>query len=110
VIPQAKPQLTRATLVRQAVPKISFPQANTLWGATPKILGITNPQSPNNYGVIGPLCPLGGPAEQLGINWDWEVVEIEQAADCPPKELFYIPALLLVACIYLLQIRRKARF
>jgi TRAP transporter 4TM/12TM fusion protein len=53
---------------------------------------------------------FGGPAEQLGIDWDWEVVEIEQAADRPPKELFYIPALLLVACIYLLQIRRKARF
>jgi TRAP transporter 4TM/12TM fusion protein len=52
---------------------------------------------------------FGGPAEQLGIDWDWEVVEIEQAADRPPKELFYIPALLLVACIYLLQIRRKAR-
>ena len=49
---------------------------------------------------------FGGPAEQLGIDWDWEVVEIEQAADRPPKELFYIPALLLVACIYLLQIRR----
>lgn len=53
---------------------------------------------------------FGGPAEQLGIDWDWEVVEIEQAVDRPPKELFYIPALLLVACIYLLQIRRKARF
>ena len=53
---------------------------------------------------------FGGPAEQLGIDWDWEVVEIEQATDRPPKELFYIPALLLVACIYLLQIRRKARF
>ena len=52
---------------------------------------------------------FGGPAEQLGIDWDWEVVEIEQAADRPPKELFYIPALLLVACIYMLQIRRKAR-
>ena len=52
---------------------------------------------------------FGGPAEQLGIDWDWEVVEIEQAADRPPKELFYIPALLLVALIYLLQMRRKTR-
>lgn len=43
--------------MHQAVPKISLLQANTLWGATPKILGITNQQSPNNYGVIGPLCP-----------------------------------------------------
>ena len=52
---------------------------------------------------------FGGPAEQLGIDWDWEVVEIEQAADRPPKELFFIPALLLVALIYLLQMRRKTR-
>jgi hypothetical protein len=50
---------------------------------------------------------FGGPAEQLGIDWDWEVVGIEQAADRPPKELFYIPALLLVAFVYLLQMRRK---
>ena len=53
---------------------------------------------------------FGGPVEQLGIDWDWEVVEIEQAADRPPKELFYIPALLLLALIYQLQMRRKTRF
>ena len=29
---------------------------------------------------------FGGPAEQLGIDWDWEVVEIEQAADRPPPK------------------------
>ena len=52
---------------------------------------------------------FGGPAEQLSIDWDWEVVEIEHAADRPPKELFYIPALMLVALIYPLQIRRKTR-
>jgi hypothetical protein len=52
---------------------------------------------------------FGGPAEQLGIDWDWEVVGIEQAADRPPKELFYIPALLLVAFVYLLQMRRKTQ-
>ena len=28
---------------------------------------------------------FGGPAEQLGIDWDWEVVQIEQAADRPPE-------------------------
>ena len=52
---------------------------------------------------------FGGPAEQLGIDWDWEVVQIEQAADRPPKELSFIPALVLVALVYLLQMRRKAR-
>ena len=52
---------------------------------------------------------VGGPAEQLGSDWDWEVFEIEQAADRPPNKLFFIPALFLVALIYLLQMRRKTR-
>ena len=50
---------------------------------------------------------FGGPAEQLGIDWDWELVELEVPADRMPKELFYIPALLLVLLVYLLQMRRK---
>ncbi|MEM8729251.1 MAG: TRAP transporter permease [Pseudomonadota bacterium] len=50
---------------------------------------------------------FGGPAEQLGIDWDWEVVELEVPSDRPPKEIFYIPALMLVGLIVLLQRRRK---
>ncbi len=50
---------------------------------------------------------FGGPAEQLGIDFDWEIVELEVAADRLPKELFYIPAFLLLAAVYLLQMRRK---
>ncbi|MCV6584769.1 MAG: TRAP transporter permease [Marinibacterium sp.] len=52
---------------------------------------------------------FGGPAEQLGIDWDWELVELEVKADRMPKEIFYIPALLLVLAIYLLQMARKPR-
>ena len=52
---------------------------------------------------------FGGPAEQLGIDWDWELVELEVPADRPPKELFYIPALLLVGLIFLLQRRRQPK-
>lgn len=50
---------------------------------------------------------FGGAAEQLGIDLDWEIVELEVATDRLPKELFYIPALLLVTGIILLQRRRK---
>ncbi len=50
---------------------------------------------------------FGGPAEQLGIDWDWELVELEVPADRMPKEIFYIPALLIVAGVYFLQMRRK---
>jgi len=52
---------------------------------------------------------FGGPAEQLGIDFDWEVVALEVEADRMPKEVFYVPAFLLLGVIYLLQMRRKRR-
>ena len=50
---------------------------------------------------------FGGNAEQLGIDFDWEIAEIEVKADRPRKEIFYIPALLIAALIAFLQRRRK---
>ncbi len=52
---------------------------------------------------------FGGPAEQLGIDFDWEVVELEVASDRMPKEIFYVPALLLVGAVYLLQMGRRRK-
>ena len=52
---------------------------------------------------------FGGPAEQLGIDFDWQVVELEVAADRMPKEIFYIPALLLVGGVYALQMGRRRK-
>lgn len=52
---------------------------------------------------------FGGPAEQLGIDFDWEVVELDVAADRMPKELFYIPAFLLVGGVFALQMARKRK-
>ena len=50
---------------------------------------------------------FGARAEQLGIDFDWELVELEVPADRVPKEVFYIPALLLLLVVYLLQMRRR---
>ncbi|MDJ0824287.1 MAG: TRAP transporter permease [Rhodobacter sp.] len=50
---------------------------------------------------------FGGPAEQLGIDFDWELVEIDVKADRMPKEVFYLPAFLLFGLVFLLQLRRK---
>lgn len=52
---------------------------------------------------------FGGPAEQLKIDFDWEVVEIEVEADRPPQEIFYLPALLLLGAVFAIQRRRKAK-
>jgi hypothetical protein len=49
---------------------------------------------------------FGGPAEQLGIDFDWRVASIEVAADRLPKEVFYLPALLLLGLVVVVQRRR----
>ncbi|MEM0945225.1 MAG: DUF3394 domain-containing protein, partial [Pseudomonadota bacterium] len=49
---------------------------------------------------------FGGPSEQLGIDFDWQVVELDVAADRMPKEVFYLPAFLLIGFVYFLQSRR----
>ncbi len=50
---------------------------------------------------------FGGPAEQAGLDFDWEITSLQVPADRMPKELFWLPALLLLGLIYLLQRRRR---
>jgi hypothetical protein len=50
---------------------------------------------------------FGSTAERQKIDFDFEVVSVEVQADRPPKQLFYIPALLLLALIVMLQRRRR---
>ncbi len=50
---------------------------------------------------------FGGTAEQLGIDFDWEVAELEVSANRMRKEIFYIPAFILLAGVAFMQRRRK---
>ncbi len=50
---------------------------------------------------------FGSPAEQAKLDFDWEIVAVEMPASRMPKELFYIPALLLFALVWYLQRRRR---
>nr|WP_189641164.1 TRAP transporter permease [Amylibacter ulvae] len=52
---------------------------------------------------------FGGPAEQLGIDFDWELAELQVKADRMAKEVFFIPAFILLGLIYMLQMARKRR-
>ncbi|WP_120499716.1 TRAP transporter permease [Roseovarius sp. EL26] len=52
---------------------------------------------------------FGGPSEQLKIDFDWELMELEVAADRMPKELFYLPAFLLIGLVTMLQLGRKRK-
>ncbi len=57
--------------------------------------------------VIVDLLAFGGPAEQMGVDFDWEVTGIDIENDRMPKEIFYIPALLMLGLIVFVQRRRK---
>ena len=52
---------------------------------------------------------FGKLAEKKGIDFDWEVLTVEVPAERPWKELFYIPALLLLAFIWFLQKGRAGK-
>ena len=49
---------------------------------------------------------FGRYAAEKGIDFDWEVKRIEVDADRPPAEIFYIPALLLLGLVIMLQLGR----
>lgn len=49
---------------------------------------------------------FGQPAEQLGIDFDWEIASIDVEADRLTKEVFYLPALLLLGGVIVMQRRR----
>jgi len=46
-------------------------------------------------------------AQEAGLDFDWEVVELYVEADRPPKQLMFIPAFLLLGVVALLQRRRQ---
>ena len=50
---------------------------------------------------------FGGYAEKQQIDFDWELTTLQVAAQRPPKEWFYLPALLLLGLICRLQLGRK---
>ncbi len=51
---------------------------------------------------------FGSPAERQKIDFDFEIASVQKKADRPPRQLFYIPALLLLGLIVILQRRRQS--
>lgn len=52
---------------------------------------------------------FGSDAQAVGLDFDWEIVNLQVEADRPPKQLMFIPAFLLLGMIAWLQNRRKLR-
>jgi hypothetical protein len=50
---------------------------------------------------------FGSAAESAGLDFDWEIVTLQIEADRPPKQLMFIPALLLLGFLAMNQRRRK---
>jgi hypothetical protein len=50
---------------------------------------------------------FGSPAEDAGISFGWTIDAVQVELDRPPKELMFIPALLLLGLIAFGQLRRR---
>jgi TRAP transporter 4TM/12TM fusion protein len=57
--------------------------------------------------VLADNVGFGSPAQEVGIDFDWEIVNLQARADRPPKHLMFIPALALLGLIAWLQLRRR---
>ncbi|WP_251977807.1 TRAP transporter permease [Salinicola avicenniae] len=57
--------------------------------------------------VLVDMTDFGSQAEKLGFDFDQQIVEVRVPRDQLPKELMWIPALLLFGLIVLLQRRRR---
>jgi hypothetical protein len=49
---------------------------------------------------------FGSAAEKAGVDFDWQITGVRQLSERPPKELVFIPALLLLFFMYTLQRKR----
>ncbi len=52
---------------------------------------------------------FGSQAERAGLDFGWEIEEVQIQAERPPRQYMYIPALLLYGLIAWLQVRRRRR-
>ncbi len=50
---------------------------------------------------------FGSAAERQKIDFDWQIASVERKADRPPRQLMYLPALLLFGAVFVLQRRRR---
>jgi len=58
--------------------------------------------------VIIDNVAFDSPAQQVGLDWDQEIVEVLAPQSQPSKYLMYLPALLVLALVVWLQRRRRA--
>jgi TRAP transporter 4TM/12TM fusion protein len=65
--------------------------------------------SPEGDHMVVDFVNFGSEAEKAGISFGWTIDKVQVANDRPPKELVFIPALILLGLLAFGQLRRKAR-
>jgi len=50
---------------------------------------------------------FGSSAQAAGMDWDQKILKVRAPASQPPKELMYLPALLLLGLVIVVQRRRR---
>lgn len=66
---------------------------------------LLKPEMQDNHWVIDTIV-FGSSAEKAGLDFDWHITGIRETASRPPKELMYIPAILLLLLVGWMQKRR----
>lgn len=59
--------------------------------------------------IIIDRVAFGSPAQTAGLEFDQQIIAVRLAAPQPPKELMFIPALIVLAGVWLLQWTRRQR-
>jgi TRAP transporter 4TM/12TM fusion protein len=62
-----------------------------------------------NGDVIIDFVAFGSPAQAAGFDFDQQILTVQVAVPQPPKELMFIPALIVLAGVWLLQWTRRQR-
>ena len=57
--------------------------------------------------VLADNVMFGSDAQKAGLDFDWEIVDIQIEAERPAKQLMFIPALALLALVATMQKRRR---
>ncbi|MGC2855769.1 TRAP transporter permease [Novispirillum sp. DQ9] len=70
--------------------------------------GLTLGEGGNGTMIVEDIA-FGSQAEKAGLDFDWQIDAVQVQADRPPRQIMYIPALLLYGLITWLQVRRRRR-
>lgn len=65
--------------------------------------------SPRNDVLAVDFVDFGSPAAEAGLEFGWNIEAVQARLERPPRELVYIPALLLLGLLAFGQLRRRSR-